>query len=119
MTNLEAMVAYDNFFKKYPSGELTKDQFLEEYKGNVMGETFFKIFDEDESGTMRLFIYYQNCVHLMTFYFFSFYEYMTVKTAKLNEPEEKLKWLFNLFDKGELLLFENYHNIMLRWWWNN
>ena len=53
MTNLEAMGAYDNFFKKYPTGELTKDQFLEEYKGNIMGETFFKIFDEDGSGTIR------------------------------------------------------------------
>ena len=53
MTNLEAMGAYDNFFKKYPTGELTKVQFLEEYKGNIMGETFFKIFDEDGSGTIR------------------------------------------------------------------
>lgn len=29
---------------------------------------------------------------------------MTVKTAKLDEPEDKLRWLFNLFDKGQLIL---------------
>ena len=71
MTNLEAMVAYDNFFKKYPTGELTKDQFLEEYKGNIMGETFFKIFDEDGSGSMRL-IYFTKqytSTHFMTSHF--------------------------------------------------
>ena len=53
MTNLEAMVAYDNFFKKYPTGELTKEEFLNEYKDNIMGEAFFRIFDEDGSGTLR------------------------------------------------------------------
>lgn len=47
------MVAYDSFFKKYPKGELTKEQFLEEYKENIMGEAFFRIFDEDGSGTLR------------------------------------------------------------------
>ena len=53
LTNVEAMVAYDSFFKKYPKGELTKEQFLEEYKDNIMGEAFFRIFDEDGSGTLR------------------------------------------------------------------
>ena len=58
LTNLQAMVAYDNFFKKFPKGELTKDQFMEEYENNIMGEAFFRIFDEDKSGTLRFQIYF-------------------------------------------------------------
>ena len=53
MTNIDAMVAYDKFFKKYPSGELSKEEFMEEYKDNIMAEAFFRIFDEDGSGSLR------------------------------------------------------------------
>ena len=53
LTNIEAMIAFDGFFKKYPSGEITKDQFMEEYKDNIMAEAFFKMFDEDGNGTLR------------------------------------------------------------------
>ena len=70
MTNIDAMVAYEKFYKKYPNGEINKDQFTEvrnyvndisftrpslckEHKENIMKETFFKIFDEDGSGTLR------------------------------------------------------------------
>ena len=53
LTNIEAMSVYDSFFKKHPKGEITKDEFLEEYKDNIMAEAFFRIFDEDGSGTLR------------------------------------------------------------------
>ena len=53
MTNIDAMITFDKFFKSYPSGEITKEQFLEEYKDNVMAEAFFKMFDEDGNGTLR------------------------------------------------------------------
>ena len=74
MSNIDAMVTYEKFYKKYPSGEINKEQFLEvrnyvidisstwlsliwifckENKGNIMKETFFKIFDEDDSGSLR------------------------------------------------------------------
>lgn len=46
MTNIDAMITFDKFFKNYPSGEITQEQFLEEYKDNVMAEAFFKMFDE-------------------------------------------------------------------------
>ena len=29
MTNIDAMMAYEKFFKKYPNGEITKEQFME------------------------------------------------------------------------------------------
>lgn len=29
MTNIDAMVAYEKFFKKYPNGEINKEQFME------------------------------------------------------------------------------------------
>ena len=53
MTNIDAMITFDKFFKSYPSGEITKEEFLEEYKDNVMAEAFFKMFDEDGNGTLR------------------------------------------------------------------
>ena len=32
MTNIDALIEYEKFFKKYPSGLINKEQFLEEYK---------------------------------------------------------------------------------------
>ena len=29
MTNIDAMAAIEKFFKKYPNGEITKEQFME------------------------------------------------------------------------------------------
>ena len=53
MTNIDAMITFDKFFKNYPSGEITQEEFLEEYKDNVMAEAFFKMFDADGNGTLR------------------------------------------------------------------
>ena len=102
LSNIDAMIAFDSFFKKYPSGEISKAQFLEEYKDNIMAEAFFEMFDEDGSGTLRSYIELLagNSLLIITFHS-SFYEYIMVKTApNLDEPEEKLKWIFNAFDKG-------------------
>ena len=47
MTNIEALIEYDKFFKKYPSGLINKEQFLEEYKvssilhGSILIHNFF------------------------------------------------------------------------------
>ena len=40
MTNIDAMVAYDKFFKKYPNGELTKEQFMEVNKDKFLDLIF-------------------------------------------------------------------------------
>ena len=32
LTNIDALLEYDKFFKKYPSGLIKKEEFLEEYK---------------------------------------------------------------------------------------
>ena len=49
---------------------------------NIMAEAFFRVFDEDNSNALN------------------FLEYMMVKNApNLENPEEKLKWIFNAFDQ--------------------
>lgn len=47
-----------------------------------MGEPFFRFFDKDESGSL------------------DFDEYMMCKNAPdMDKPEERLKWIFQAFDK--------------------
>ena len=43
MTNIEALIEYDKFFKKYPSGLINKEQFLEEYKVSPIGHCFILV----------------------------------------------------------------------------
>ena len=62
MTNIDAMITFDKFFKNYPSGEITQEEFLEEYKDNVMAEAFFKMFDADGNGEIS----FNEFVWLMT-----------------------------------------------------
>lgn len=82
MTNIDALIEYEKFFKKYPSGLINKEQFLEEYKENFMAEGLFRVFDETNRGAL------------------TFFQFMTVKTApKLVDPSEKLSWVFNAFDE--------------------
>ena len=96
LSNIDAPLAYDKFFKKYPTGSIKKNDFLEEYKvfpflsfliditvlqDDIMAEAYFRVFDEDNSGSL------------------SFYEYMLVKTAPNSDKiEDRLGWLFNAFD---------------------
>jgi len=47
-----------------------------------MADAFFRVFDEDNSGALN------------------FYEYMMVKKApNLDNPQEKLEWIFTAFDQ--------------------
>ena len=82
ISNIEVLIAYDKFFKKYPNGKICKKDFLEESKGNLIAESLFNVFDEDKSGCL------------------DFYEFMMVKnTSSLQTPEEKLSWIFSAFDR--------------------
>ena len=63
ISNIDVLVANDKFFKKYPNGEISKDEFLKENKGNILAEIIFRVFDEDNSGSLN------------------FYEYMMVKNT--------------------------------------
>ena len=36
LSNIDALVAYDKFFKKYPTGVIKKAEFMEEYKVRIM-----------------------------------------------------------------------------------
>ena len=41
LSNIDALVAYDKFFKKYPTGVIKKAEFMEEYKVRIMFEISF------------------------------------------------------------------------------
>ena len=41
LSNIDALVAYDKFFKKYPTGVIKKAEFMEEYKVRIMIEISF------------------------------------------------------------------------------
>jgi len=80
--------SYDDFMKTCPKGKMTKEQFLEKSKeilgeqAGMMGEALFRVFDEDESGTM------------------DFEEYiMAINCTNFTEPKDKLTWMFNCFDE--------------------
>ena len=82
ISNIDVLTAYDKFFKKYPSGKICKENFLEESKGNLIAESLFDVFDEDKSGCL------------------DFYEFMMAKnTSSFQTPEEKLSWIFSAFDR--------------------
>ena len=73
--------AYDQFHEKYPSGEITQTQFVEQSKAGIMAESLFRVFDEDKSGELN------------------FYEFLQANdAAKLSTPEDKLNWIFTAFD---------------------
>ena len=40
MTNIDALIEYEKFFKKYPSGLINKEEFLEEYKV-IIAHTYY------------------------------------------------------------------------------
>lgn len=45
MTNIDALIEYDKFFKKYPSGLIKKGEFLEEYKVKLYSIPVFVLFE--------------------------------------------------------------------------
>ena len=77
----EVTAAYDVFHEKYPGGEISKQQFMEESNAGIMAESLFRVFDEDKSGEL------------------SFYEFCQANNVKkMNSPEDKLNWIFTAFD---------------------
>ena len=38
MTNIDAMVTYEKFYKKYPNGEINKEQFMEVTKFQISND---------------------------------------------------------------------------------
>ena len=79
---------YEGFLKDCPSGELTKEQFVEMYSkifpsGNAdnFSKNIFRTFDTNNSGTI------------------DFREFMLALHATSNgTPEEKLAWAFRMYD---------------------
>ena len=87
LSNDEIRLKKEEFLLKYPSGFLTKQQFLETFKQAnwktiEIARDIFDMFDEDGSNTM------------------DFMEYIMASDAvSLVSPKEKLNWIFNVFDK--------------------
>ena len=80
-------VKYKEFMKKHPTGEMTKEEFMETSKQlgatkRCMAESLFRVFDEDDSGTMDFgeFMMASNCTNM-------------------SSPKEKLEWIFKVFDE--------------------
>jgi len=82
MEEEELLLAYDEFYAKYPDGEINKEQFMEVSKAGFLAESLFRVFDEDNSGAL------------------SFYEFAQANNVSdLNTPEDKLNWIFTAFDQ--------------------
>ena len=71
-----------------PDGAMTKEKFadlsVEAFgdESDILADSMFKAFDIDSNGTM------------------DFTEYMlAINSTGLNSPEDKLKWMFDVFDK--------------------
>ena len=77
----DVTAAYEDFHAKYPSGEISQDLFLEQSQAGILAESLFRVFDEDKSGELS---------------FYEFYQANSVK--KMNTPEDKLNWIFTAFD---------------------
>jgi len=78
----EVIAAYKEFNAENPDGVITKEQFLLTMKDQLIGESLFRVFDEDNSGSLN------------------FSEYLQVKSVKtVNTAEEKLNWIFTAFDQ--------------------
>ena len=79
---------FEEFMRTCPAGEMTKKKFVDLSRealgeeANFLADSLFRVFDEDNSGTM------------------DFAEYMlAINATNLDSSEEKLKWMFNVFDK--------------------
>ncbi len=88
MPESEIRSRFAQFIIDCPSGVLTKEHFVDLARdmlgpeADAIGETIFRVFDEDGSGRM------------------DFCEYMlAVQSAKLETPEDKLKWIFRMYDR--------------------
>ena len=88
LTEKQVNEKFDEFMKICPHGDMSKKKFIELSRAalgdqaDFLSESLFRVFDEDNSGTM------------------DFAEYMlAINATNLESPEEKLKWMFDVFDK--------------------
>ena len=87
LSQKQIVVKYNNFMKNYPTGEMTKEEFIENSKKmgtmkRCISESIFRVFDEDNSGTM------------------DFEEFMMASNcSNMSSPEDKLSWIFGVFDE--------------------
>ena len=88
MTEDKVKEHHCQFTKICPNGAMTKKKFVDLSKealgdqADFLAESMFKVFDIDSSGTM------------------DFTEYMlAINSTSLNSPEDKLKWMFDVFDQ--------------------
>ena len=88
MPEEEVKQQYEEFRKTCPSGVMTKKKFADLSRealgseADFLADSLFRVFDEDRSGTM------------------DFTEYMlAINATNLDSPEDKLKWMFSVFDK--------------------
>ena len=79
---------FEQFLNICPDGAMTKMKFIELSRealgdqADFLSDSLFRVFDEDNSGTM------------------DFAEYMlAINATSLDSPEDKLKWMFDVFDK--------------------
>ena len=79
---------YAQFLTMCPDGAMTKEKFTDLSvdalgdQADFLADSMFKSFDIDSNGTM------------------DFTEYMlAINSTGLNTPEDKLKWMFDVFDK--------------------
>merc|ERR1739838_472131 len=80
-TEEEVLQAYDDFHINHTDGVISKDDFLNSTDNGLMGESLFRVFDEDKSNSL------------------SFYEFFqAINITDLETPEDKLNWIFTAFD---------------------
>ena len=73
--------AHTGFQNDYPSGTITKDQFMGQSGLGFLSEPLFKSFDKENKGEI------------------DFLTFMFASSVTLSSPEEKLDWIFTAFDK--------------------
>ena len=88
LTEQQVKDQFEQFMKICPNGLMTKKKFIELSRealgdqADFLSESLFRVFDEDNSGTM------------------DFEEYMlAINATSLESPEDKLRWMFDVFDK--------------------
>ena len=93
----EITEAYDKFHREYPKGSITREAYIsstkvrflntvfsythETIQDYVLNDALFRVFDEDDSGTLN---------------FFEWFQASNVKN--MSTIEEKLNWIFTAFD---------------------
>ena len=87
LSQTEISKEYEQFIKQNITGEMTKENFIKSSKlpgddQGFMASSLFRVFDEDNSGTMN------------------FSEYMMASNcSNLGSAQNKLEWIFKVFDE--------------------